>query len=70
VFRVLQIVFRHHRIAGSKRVARHGGVFVGNVLGGAANLYVRAGAVIGARKRIAILASIVVTPATALILLS
>ncbi len=47
VFGMLQIVFCHDAVAGALGVAGECGVFFSNMLGGAADLHVRAGAVIG-----------------------
>jgi hypothetical protein len=83
VFGVLQVVFCHDAVAGALGVAGKLRIFLGDVLGSAADLYVGAGAIVAASQRISALAVEIVviiastaaavvtaTPATALILLS
>jgi hypothetical protein len=52
VLGMLQIVFSHHAIAGTLRIARELHVFVGNLLRIATDFDVRAIALIAARQRI------------------
>jgi hypothetical protein len=80
---VLQIVFRNHPVAGALCITAKLRIFFCDMLGGAADLYVRAGAVVGTAERVTALAVEVVvtaaataavivatTPSTTLILLS
>jgi len=65
---VLQIVFCHHPVAGTLRVARQRGVFFRNLLGRAANFYIRAIALIITCERVrtpAVLVVVVVIIVTA-----
>src|SRR5690606_12933998 len=52
VLGVLEIVLRHHPVAGALRVAGERGVFLGHLLSRAANLHVRAVALVAAGQRI------------------
>jgi hypothetical protein len=84
VFGVLEVVFGHDAVAGALGIAGELRIFLGDVLGSAANLNVWAGAIVAPRQRISALAVEIVviivptaaaavvtaTPATALILLS
>jgi hypothetical protein len=83
---VLQIVFSYDTVTGALRITGERRIFLGNVLGGTANLYVRAGTVIGPGERVGTLpvmivivttatvvvaaGIVVVTPTAALVLLS
>src|SRR5690606_28256584 len=57
---VLEIVFGHHPIAGALRIARQRGVFLGDLLRGAANLHVRPVALIASGQRVRSLAALIV----------
>jgi hypothetical protein len=66
VFRMLQVVFGHDTVACALRITSKRRVFFGDVLSGAADFYIRAGAVIGPAERVAALAiEIVVSTAAA-----
>jgi len=80
---MLQVIFRHDAVASALGVASERGIFLGDMLGGAADLHIWAGAVIGPGERVLALAveivvstaaaataAIVVTPPTTLVLLS
>src|SRR5690606_32151707 len=60
VLGVLQIVLRHHAVAGTHRVTRQCRVFLGDLLRGAADLHIRTIALIGAGERIGAAAIVVV----------
>ena len=71
---MLKIVFSHDAVAGALGVARQRHVFLRHMLGGAADLHIGTGAVIGPGQRIGALAVEIViiaaAPASAFILLS
>ena len=61
---VLVVVFRRDRIAGGRRVARKLDIFLGDMVGGAADFHVGPVRFINPRERIVILASTAVAAAT------
>ncbi len=63
VFGVLEIVLRHHPVAGALRVTGECGVFFGDLLSRSADLHVRAVALVGAGQGIRPLAVVVVATA-------
>lgn len=79
VLGMLQVVFRHHAVAGTLRITGQRTVFFCNVLCGTANLNVRTGTVVGPGQRIGALAVeisaasasvVIIAPPTPLVLLS
>jgi hypothetical protein len=60
VLGVLQVVFSHDTVTGALRVTRERRVFLGDVLGGTADLHVRARAVIGPGERVGTLPVMIV----------
>jgi hypothetical protein len=65
VFRVLQVVFGHDAVACAMRIASKGRILFSDMLSGAADFYIRAGAVVGPAERIAALAIEIVIPTVA-----
>ena len=64
VLRVLQVTFRHDRIAGRLSIARELQILFADMMGGAPDLYVRPVRPVGARKRIWTFSIIVVVAST------
>ena len=64
VLRVLQVTFRHDRIAGRLSIARELQILFADMMGGAPDLYVRPIRLVGARKRIWTFSIIVVVAST------
>ncbi|MDQ0321559.1 hypothetical protein QO002_003697 [Pararhizobium capsulatum DSM 1112] len=65
VFRVLEIVFSYHSVAGALCITGQVSIFFGDMLRGSTDLYIRTGAVIGARQRVLAFAVMVVIATTA-----
>ncbi|MBB4650238.1 hypothetical protein GGQ99_001993 [Aminobacter niigataensis] len=66
---MLKVVFGHHAIARALRVARQRGVFFGDLLRGATDLYVRTVALVVARKRVWTLAVAVIIIVVAIVII-
>ena len=65
VFGVLEVVLRHHAVAGTLSIPRQRGVFLGDLLRGTPDLHIRPVALIAAGQRVRALAVVVVIAAAA-----